>query len=465
MSFEHTIFSHLVSNETYARRVMPYLVPEYFQEQSDKVLFTLIGSYMMKYNQLPSKEALLIDLSNTDGLSGDVYKAAEESITTLESSDVTSEQWLLDTTEKFCQDKAIYNAIRDSIEIMDDKSGKFTRSAIPELLSQALGVSFDNNIGHDFLEDAEARYEFYHNTVNRLSFDIDMLNVITKGGTPSKTLNMILAATGVGKSLVMCHMAAHNLLQGRNVLYITMEMAEERIAERIDANLMNVTLDDLVTLDKATFMKKAGRIKNKSNGKLIIKEYPTSSAGVANFRHLLNELKLKKGFVPDVIYVDYINICISSRLKMGANVNSYTLIKAIAEELRGLAVEFGVPIWSATQTNRAGYDNSDISLSETSESSALNSTVDFMLAIMQTEQLALLNQYLAKQLKNRYGDINKNKKFVIGVDKDYMKLYNVEDSAQDDIDEGPVFDNATFGSEEAERNKKGKYGGKFSAFM
>lgn len=465
MSFEHTIFSHLVSNEVYARRVMPYLVPEYFQEKSDQVLFTLIGSYMMNYNKLPSKEALLIDLDKVEGLSKDAYEDTVESIKTLEASDVTSEQWLLDTTEKFCQDKAIYNAIRDSIEIMDDKSGKYTRSAIPELLSNALGVSFDNNIGHDFLEDAEARYEFYHNTVNRLGFDIDMLNVITKGGVPAKTLNMILAATGVGKSLIMCHMAAHNLLQGRNVLYITMEMAEERIAERIDANLMNVPLDELMHLDKDTFLKKASRIKNKSNGKLIIKEYPTSSAGVANFRHLLNELKLKKGFIPDVIYIDYINICISSRLKMGANVNSYTLIKAIAEEIRGLAVEFEVPIWSATQTNRGGYDNSDISLSETSESSALNATVDFMLAIMQTEDMAALSQYLAKQLKNRYGDINKNKKFVIGVDKAQMKLYNVEDSAQEDIDDGPVFDNATFGSEENERNKKGKYGGKFSSFM
>jgi archaellum biogenesis ATPase FlaH len=354
-----------------------------------------------------------------------------------------------------------------SIGILDDSTGKTSKGAIPQILSDALAVSFDTHIGHDFLEDADSRYDFYRRKEERIPFDIDFFNKITQGGLPKKTLNIALAGTGVGKSLFMCHCAAANLIKGYNVLYITLEMAEERIAERIDANLLDVTLDDLKLLPKDVYDKKIARLRGKTNHKLIVKEYPTACAGSANFRHLLNELKIKKNFMPDVIYIDYLNICMSSRIKHGANVNSYTLIKAIAEELRGLAVEFNVPIVSATQTTRSGYSNSDVGLEDTSESFGLPATADFMFALIkQSEELADLNQIVVKQLKNRYGDPNLNSRFIVGVDRSKMRLYDVENSAQADLMDGPVMDNTKFGNEDNERNKpKSKFDrAKFAGF-
>ena len=355
MAIETTILSNLVYNEEYGRKVVPFLKEEYFTVQSDKTVYKLIREYVDKYNAFPSKEALAIDLSNKDGIGEETFKSSKELISGLVQDTETKIDWLLDQTEKFCQDKAIYNAIMASIGILDDSSGKTSKGSIPQILSDALAVSFDTHIGHDFIEDAESRYEFYHTKETRIPFDLDYLNKATNGGLPKKTLNIALAGTGVGKSLFMCHCAASNLINGLNVLYITMEMAEEKIAERIDANLLDTPIDQLALLPKDIYDKKVERIRKKTQGKLIVKEYPTACAGSANFRHLLNELKLKKNFVPDIIYIDYLNICMSSRIKHGANVNSYTLIKAIAEELRGLAVEFNVPVVSATQTTRSGY--------------------------------------------------------------------------------------------------------------
>ena len=355
MAIETTILSNLVYNEEYGRKVIPFLKEEYFTSQSDKTIYRIIKEYVDKYNAFPSKEALAIDLSNKDGIGEESFKQSKELIGGFTFDKETKIDWLLDQTEKFCQDKAIYNAIMASIGILDDSSGKTSKGAIPQILSDALAVSFDTHIGHDFLEDADTRYEFYHTKETRIPFDLDYFNKITQGGLPRKTLNIALAGTGVGKSLFMCHCAAGNLSKGLNVLYITLEMAEERIAERIDANLLDTSLDDLKLLPKDVYDKKISRIKSKTNGKLVIKEYPTACAGSANFRHLLNELKLKKNFEPAIIYIDYLNICMSSRIKHGANVNSYTLVKAIAEELRGLAVEFNVPVVSATQTTRSGY--------------------------------------------------------------------------------------------------------------
>jgi archaellum biogenesis ATPase FlaH len=410
---------------------------------------------------------MAIDLANTEGISEDTFKNCKELINGLTHDKSTKIDWLLDQTEKFCQDKAIYNAIMASIGILDDSSGKTSKGAIPQILTDALAVSFDTHIGHDFLEDADTRYDFYHRKEERIPFDIDFFNKITQGGLPKKTLNIALAGTGVGKSLFMCHCAAANLIKGYNVLYITLEMAEERIAERIDANLLDVTLDDLKLLPKDVYDKKIERVRGKTNHKLIVKEYPTACAGSANFRHLLNELKIKKNFMPDVIYIDYLNICMSSRIKHGANVNSYTLIKAIAEELRGLAVEFNVPIISATQTTRSGYSNSDVGLEDTSESFGLPATADFMFALIkQSEELADLNQIVVKQLKNRYGDPNLNSRFIVGVDRSKMRLYDVENSAQEDLLDGPVMDNTKFGNEDNERSKpKSKFDrAKFAGF-
>jgi len=377
MNIERVVFNNLVNHEEFARKTLPFLKTEYFHNRTDKVIFELIEEYVKQYNRVPSKEALLVDLTNIDTITDDQFQECKEVIDEIpvekESSDY---EWLIDKTEKFCQDKAIYNAIMQSIKIMDDKSGKSTKGAIPQLLSDALAVSFDNSIGHDYIDDTEARYAFYHQLEQRTPFDLDYFNKITKGGLPNKTLNIGLAGTGVGKSLFMCHCAANNLTDGKNVLYITLEMAEERIAERIDANLMNVTMDDLRELPHDVFIKKSDRVKSKTSGRLIIKEYPTGSAGAANFRHLLNELKIKKNFAPDMIYIDYLNICASSRLKQTGAIGSYQYIKAIAEELRGLAVEFDVPIMSATQTTRGGYDNSDIGLTDTSESFGLPATVN-----------------------------------------------------------------------------------------
>jgi replicative DNA helicase len=467
MAIENAIFGNLVYNEEYARKCIPFLKEEYFSTQDQKALFRLIKGYVDKYNSFPTKEVMAIDLSNTEGISEDTFKNCKELINGLTHDKDTKVDWLLDQTEKFCQDKAIYNAIMASIGILDDSFGKTSKGAIPQILSDALAVSFDTHIGHDFLEDADTRYDFYHRKEERIPFDIEFFNKITQGGLPKKTLNIALAGTGVGKSLFMCHCAAANLIKGYNVLYITLEMAEERIAERIDANLLDVTLDDLKLLPKDVYDKKIERIRGKTNHKLIIKEYPTACAGSANFRHLLNELKIKKNFMPDVIYIDYLNICMSSRIKHGANVNSYTLIKAIAEELRGLAVEFNVPIVSATQTTRSGYSNSDVGLEDTSESFGLPATADFMFALIkQSEELADLNQIVVKQLKNRYGDPNLNSRFIVGVDRSKMRLYDVENSAQADLMDGPVMDNTKFGNEDNERSKpKSKFDrAKFAGF-
>jgi archaellum biogenesis ATPase FlaH len=446
MKLEDVIFSNLIHSEDYARQALPHLKSEYFHDAVDRKIFHLIQDYVNKYNHVPTKDALIIDLSNTDGLSEDQFKNAKDSINNFGALEKKDATWLVDQTEKFCQDKAIYNAIMNSIKILDDKEGKLSKGSIPQLLTEALGISFDPSIGHDFIENAEARYDFYHTKVQRIPFNLEYMNKITKGGLPRKTLNIALAGTGVGKSLFMCHCAADNLMQGLNVLYITLEMAEERIAERIDANLMNVTMDELEEMPRESYLKKINRVREKAPGRLIIKEYPTTSAGSANFRHLLNELKLKKNFIPDIIYIDYLNICGSSRIRAGSNVNSYTLVKAIAEELRGLAVEFNVPIVSATQTTRSGYGNSDVELTDTSESFGLPATADFMFAIIASEELEKLGQLMIKQLKNRYNDPNRYKRFVIGVDRARMKLYDAEQSAQDDLmDDSPVMDNTPSG--------------------
>jgi len=442
---EKTILSNLIFNETYARKSLPFLKDAYFQTRTDKVLYALISDYIVKYNTLPTKESLTIDADNVVGVSDDEVKLVKAAVIEMKD-EKTDLEWLLNNTEKFCQDKAIYNAIMDSISILDGKS-KEGKGSIPQILSNALAVSFDTHIGHDFLEDFAERYDFYHRTESRVPFDLDYFNLITKGGLPNKTLNIALAGTGVGKSLFMCHCAAANLAAGKNVLYITMEMAEEKIAERIDANLLNETIDMLSMLPKDVYEKKVDRVKSKTPGKLIIKEYPTASAGSGHFRHLLNELALKRNFRPEIIYIDYLNICTSSRIKFGSNVNSYTLIKSIAEELRGLAVEFNVPIVSATQTTRSGYSSTDVGLEDTSESFGLPATADFMFALITSDELEGLGQIMVKQLKNRYNDPFFHRKFVVGVDRPKMRLYNVEQTAQHDIaDDGPAFDKTPTGS-------------------
>jgi len=445
MTIDETILSHLITNESYGRKVLPFLKDEYFQDRSDKVLFNLTKTYITDYNAFPTKEALFIELSDIQDLNDDTFKTVKGKIADVASDPKTDIQWLLDQTEKFCQEKAIYNGIYNSIKILDDKEGKLDKGSIPKLLQDALAVSFDTNIGHDFLEDWDARYEMYHRVENKIAFDIEYFNQITGGGFSRKTLNVLLGGTGVGKTLAMCHMAAANLVLGQNVLYITLEMAEERIAERIDANLLDVKLADLVTLPKDTYSKMVGRVKNKTTGKLIIKEYPTATAGAGHFRFLLNELRLKKEFVPDIIYIDYLNLCISSRVKFSGSVSSFSYVKAIAEELRGLAGEYNVPVVSASQLNRAGYGDSDADITHTSESFGLPMTVDFMVVLIATEELDALNQYMVKQLKNRYKDMSHTRRFVIGVDRDKMRLYDVEPDAQtlQDI-EVPVMDKPKF---------------------
>ena len=467
MRIEQVIFSNILANEDYARKTIPFLRSEYFTIPSDKTLYEIVDSYIKDYNAIPTKEVLHLELGNASGLTEDQFKQARELIDALEFQGTgQDQQWLVDQTEKFCQDKALYNAVMQAIQIIDNKASNISKGSIPQILTDALAVSFDTSIGHDFLDDADSRYEFYHRKEVKVPFDIELLNKITNGGLPQKTLNIVLAGTGVGKSMFMCHCAANNLFNGLNVLYITMEMAEEKIAERIDANMMNVTMDELRDLPQDVYYKKIGRIREKAKGKLIIKEYPTASAGSANFRHLLNELRIKKNFRPDIIYIDYLNICNSSRIKNSAGVNSYTYIKAIAEELRGLAVEFGVPIVSATQTTRSGYANSDVELTDTSESFGLPATADFMIALTSTEELEQLGQVLIKQLKNRYGDPSMFKRFVVGVDRARMKLYDCEQSAQDDIiDDTPVMDRTEAGRRYEEDYKpvskfdKGKFKG------
>ena len=452
MNIERTILTNLLHNNEYGRKVIPFLKSEYFQDYSERVVFDLIDDYVKKYNDFPAIEALAIDLSNKDGINEQTFVASKEIISSLQTSDAKLD-WLLDQTEKFCQDKAIYLGLMKSIKILDEKNGSISKGAIPQILSDALGVSFDSHIGHDFLIDADERYEFYHRKEKRVPFDLDYFNTITNGGLPNKTLNIALAGTGVGKSLFMCHCAAANISRGYNVLYITLEMAEERIAERIDANLLDIDLDALQLISKQNYKEKIDKLKSKITGKLIIKEYPTACAGSANFRHLLNELRIKKNFKPDIIYIDYLNICLSSRLKNSSNANSYTLVKAIAEELRGLAVEYDVPIVSATQTTRKGFSSSDVGLEDTSESFGLPATADFMFALISSEVLQELNQIMVKQLKNRYSDPFMNRRFVVGIDKANMRLYDVEQSAQEDIMDGPVMGKDKFMEEENERSK------------
>jgi replicative DNA helicase len=445
---ETLIIANLTRSEEYVRSVLPYIDDSYFTDISYKTLFKEINVYFERYNKVPPISALKIELSNTN-LNTEVYNKCDVILKEItEISDVDPE-WLINQTEKFCQDRAIYNAIMESIKIINDES-KLDKGAIPNLLQDALSVCFDANIGHDFLEDYESRFDFYNEVLERIPFDIDFLNKITRGGIPRKTLNVILAGTGVGKTLMMCHFAASNLLQGKNVLYITLEMAEERISERIDANLLNVPLNELQDTPKEAYISRIERLKKKTQGKLIVKEYPTASAGAGHFRHLLNELRMKKDFVPDIIYIDYLNLCSSSRMKLGAAVNSYTYIKAIAEELRGLAIEFDLPIFTATQTNRTGFSNSDVGLEDTSESFGLPQTADFMIAAISGEELESLGQLLIKQLKNRYNDPALYRRFVVGVDRARMRLFDVEQSAQDnvmkDIDDTPVMDKGAFGS-------------------
>ena len=431
-SVELTVLKNLIYNEEYSRKVIPFIEPEYFSDISQKIIFEETTKFILKYNTQITIEALLIEISNRRDLNESDNSNLSNLISSFEYGP-SDQQWLLDTTEKWCRDRAIYLALMESIHIADGKDEKKTRDAIPSILSDALSVSFDNNIGHDYIQNAEQRYEFYHRKEDKIEFDLEHFNKITKGGLPNKTLNIALAGTGVGKSLFMCHVASSVLLQGRNVLYITLEMAEERIAERIDANLLNVPIQQLVDLPRQMFETKVNSIAKRTQGSLIIKEYPTASAHSGHFKALLNELSLKKSFRPDIIFIDYLNICASSRYKAGSNVNSYSYIKAIAEELRGLAVEFNVPIVSATQTTRSGYGNSDVELTDTSESFGLPATADLMFALISTEELEQLGQIMVKQLKNRYNDPTVFKRFVVGIDRAKMKLYDVEQSAQKDI--------------------------------
>jgi len=432
---------------------------DYFGDNTEKVVFKEIFEFVNKYKNLPTHESLVINFTESKSLT---EVEVRDSIELLNEMHVSREEkveskWLVEQTEKFCQDKAIYNAIMESVSILDDKNGIKPKGEIPKLLSDALGVSFDQHIGHDYMSDYESRFDFYHKVESRVKFDLDIFNKITKGGLPTKTLNIALAGTGVGKSLFMCHVAGACLSQGQNVLYITLEMAEERIAERIDANLLNIDLNELQTMTKKDYERKFKVLQNKAHGKLIIKEYPTASASSLHFRALLSELHLKKNFVPDIIFIDYLNICASARIKAGGSVNSYTYIKSIAEELRGLAVEHNVPIVSATQTTRSGFSNSDVGLEDTSESFGLPATADFMFALITTEELQQLNQIMVKQLKNRYSDPNNNKRFVVGVDRGKMRLYDAEPSAQADItDSGQVKNDVplnTFGNREKKFNK------------
>jgi len=429
---EFLILRNLLHNEEYVRKVIPFLKSEYFEDTNQKIVFEEILKFIQEYNEPATKEVLCIEVEKRQDINDTSFKEITHLIGCLD--DVPAEfNWLCDTTEKWCRDRAIYLALMESIHIADGKDEKKNRDSIPSILSDALAVSFDTHIGHDYLLDYERRYESYHKKEDKIEFDLEFFNKITKGGLPNKTLNIALAGTGVGKSLFMCHVASSALLQGRNVLYITLEMAEERIAERIDANLLNVPIQDIVELPKQMFESKVTNLAKKTQGTLIIKEYPTASAHAGHFKSLLNELALKKSFRPDIIFIDYLNICSSSRYRGNSNINSYTFVKAIAEELRGLAVEFNVPIVSATQTTRSGYGSSDVELTDTSESFGLPATADLMFALISTEELEGLGQILVKQLKNRYNDPTIHKRFVIGIDRAKMRLYDCEQSAQQDI--------------------------------
>ena len=452
---EITILRNLIFNEDFTRKTLPFINEIYFPKREEKILFQEIDSFVQKYKNLPTKESILIELSNRKDINEDENRLVKELISQLNPEDV-EQQWLLDTTEKFCKDRAVHNAVLDGIKILDKKDTKRTPEAIPGILADALAVSFDNHIGHDYIQDADSRFKYYHTKEKKYQFDLSYFNRITKGGVPSKTLNIALAGTGVGKSLFMCHCASAYLAQGLNVLYITLEMAEERIAERIDANLLDTTIDDLHALPKDLYESKILKLKSKTTGQLIIKEYPTATAHTGHFKNLMSELALKKSFKPDIVFVDYLNICASSRFKSGANVNSYTYIKAIAEELRGLAVENDLPIFSATQTTRGGFVSSDVGLEDTSESFGLPATADFMFALISSEELEEKNQIMVKQLKNRYNDPTLNRKFIVGVDRSKMRLYDVEQTAQTDLVDS--------GQETLSSNDKFKRLGQFSDF-
>ena len=445
-SIEQIILSNLCYNEEYLRKVIPFLKPEYFSRNEDRIVFNKIATHTETYNAAPSKQALMIAVTDDKAVTESEFSEIQAIVETLDTEDADS-QWLLDETEKFCKDKALYNAVMESISILDGRNKDLSKDAMPSILSEALSVGFDNNVGHDYIENADERFDFYHRLEEKLPFDLEMFNKITNGGLSNKTLNVALAGTGVGKSLFMCHMAASNIAAGKNALYITLEMSEERIAERIDANLMNLPIGQLKDLSKSMFDDRISKLNEKIQGRLIVKEYPTASAHAGHFKSLLNELKLKRNFRPDIIFVDYLNICTSSRFRAGSSANSYTIIKSIAEELRGLAVEFDVPIVTATQTTRGGYNNSDVELTDTSESFGLPATADLMLALISTEELEQLGQIMVKQLKNRYADPTTNKRFMIGVDRARMKLFDLEDSQAGLTDSGaskyddtPVFD-------------------------
>jgi replicative DNA helicase len=452
---ETTILRNLLFNNDYCRKVLPFIHNEYFENFHEKVVFEEISKFMVSYQNLATKEVLLIESEKRTDITEDTYKVICEYVSSLDNSPADLE-WLYNVTEKWCRDRAIYIALMESIKIADGQDENKNRDAIPSILQEALSVSFDNNIGHDYLQNYEERYEYYHRKEEKIPFDLEYFNKITKGGLPPKTLNIALAGTGVGKSLFMCHVASSVLLQGRNVLYITMEMAEEKIAERIDANLLNVPIQQITDLPKSMFETRLDRISKKTQGTFIIKEYPTASAHTGHFKALLNELALKKSFKPDIIFIDYLNICASSRYKSNFSVNSYSYVKAIAEELRGLAVETNVPIVSATQTTRSGYGNSDVELTDTSESFGLPATADLMFALIATEELENLGQIMVKQLKNRYNDPTMNKRFIVGIDRAKMRLYDCEQSAQEDILDS--------GKEEEYDPEEDKKQNKFSGF-
>lgn len=459
MRIETQILSNLISDEDYCRKVAPFINPQYFADRTDRILSQEILKFFGKFNKPISKDILLIEIGNRTDISETELKSLNAGVSEL-STEKVNQEWLIQNTEKFCKDRAVYNAILDSIKIIDGKDDKQTQEAIPNILSDALAVSFDNHVGHDYLLDAESRFDFYHRVEEKLSFGLELMDKITAGGLSKKSLNVVLAGTGAGKTLFMGHLAAATLLQGRNVLYITMEMAEERIAERIDANLLNLSMAELKVIDKKTFDTRVAKLASKTQGKLIIKEYPTAGAHSGHFRALLEELKMKREFKPELVIVDYLNICASARVKAGSNINSYTLIKSIAEELRGLGVEYNVPIMTATQVTRSGYNSSDVELTDTSESFGLPATADLMFALIRTDELDELNQVMIKQLKNRYNDPSYYKRFVLGIDRSKMKLYDVEESAQSGIsdagqDDTPVFDKSNFGTRQQAEGFKG----------
>lgn len=441
MKIEQTIIDNLICNEDFARKVIPFLEKDYFTSFTEQSLYRIIDTFVQTYNKIPNKNILEIAVDKLNGLTEDQYKDLRGRVDGMSELTLENTEWLLDETEKYCRDRALFNAINESIQILGDKKSDISRGIIPELLSKALSISFDTHIGHDYFDDAEARYDFYHQDDFRIPFDIDILNKITKGGLKRKTLNFLIAASGVGKTALMCHFAAANLMHGKNVLYITLEMSEEMISQRIDANLMDIVLDDIDKMPKDVYLKRIESIRAKTPGRLVVQEYPTSSAGASHFRHLLNELKIKKGFVPDIIYVDYLNICASSRIKIGSPGGSYIYVKSIAEEIRALAVEFNVPIVTATQFNRDGYNVTDVDLTATSESMGIVHTADLVLGLISTEELEAEKKIMIKQLKNRYGDMNYYKKFVVGIDKSRMKLFDVAENDNEPLEDNNPSEN------------------------